>query len=647
MNRFMRSLSGKSRRLLQILDSMVPSDVEANDGGPGSGNWGHKGRPGKVGGSGKGGGKQYRGGREDTLFTSSKRDWLNGLQGERQHEAQQWMRRMRIHYSQPGEKEKSVEQCIMEEPRTGYGGNQQRQQLLSFMAEARGWNENAKRLVRENWDENDRKLAQALADKYGVAFTGGTSLPDDSSMTDQWEPEDLRTWQDLKSKAMGGPTSGQEAPDELQYEAGLKERPEPEAPSIPKTPQENSDWFDSLPAEHQRDIRELLKSAGISPDGFAGTDLEQAERKLLNGVYANDPNMITAAGLYFRRKDQLLGERFFKSVQGAENGGAPIGNLNDRAFAEVSALLMDRLDALRKKPGYADATMESMGEFIESEFLRDSSVPASAKRAYLALKAAALGYDVNSYGQSTHVRTLSDYRQLQRQRNEARRTREEKQREWQEHASNPEYIESMYHPAAVAGVNRRPEGNMSFEEADHRRANPHYAEDRNYRINCQTCVVAHEMRLRGYDVEAKPRHGDAENMQVRVASSRGGNVAWMDPATGEMVKSTTALSAGATTRKRVLSWLDGTVKPGERYHLAFCWRDRSAAHIVTLQRDESDGALMIYDPQSGRIIRDLDFYLRDCNYTAQSSGRWPMQLTRVDNALPVADVVDRILKPAG
>lgn len=30
------------------------------DGGPGSGNWGHGGRPGKVGGSASGGGKAYR-----------------------------------------------------------------------------------------------------------------------------------------------------------------------------------------------------------------------------------------------------------------------------------------------------------------------------------------------------------------------------------------------------------------------------------------------------------------------------------------------------------------------------------------------------------------------------------------------------------
>ena len=40
------------------------------DGGPGSGNWGHTGRPGKVGGSGKGGGKQHRTGTKESGFSS-------------------------------------------------------------------------------------------------------------------------------------------------------------------------------------------------------------------------------------------------------------------------------------------------------------------------------------------------------------------------------------------------------------------------------------------------------------------------------------------------------------------------------------------------------------------------------------------------
>ena len=70
----------------------------ANDGGPGSGNWGHKGRPGHVGGSGPGGGSQYRGGRSEIGYFGSRKDWLNGLSGEKQHEASKFLKETKKKY---------------------------------------------------------------------------------------------------------------------------------------------------------------------------------------------------------------------------------------------------------------------------------------------------------------------------------------------------------------------------------------------------------------------------------------------------------------------------------------------------------------------------------------------------------------------
>lgn len=57
-------LSEKKKRVLQTIDSIM------SDGGKGSGNWGHKGRPGEVGGSGKGGGKSFRAGTSATGYSS-------------------------------------------------------------------------------------------------------------------------------------------------------------------------------------------------------------------------------------------------------------------------------------------------------------------------------------------------------------------------------------------------------------------------------------------------------------------------------------------------------------------------------------------------------------------------------------------------
>lgn len=55
--------------------SNVQTDMTANDGGPGSGNFGHAGRPGQVGGSAKGsGGSSFRSGSKETGYTSFTRE---------------------------------------------------------------------------------------------------------------------------------------------------------------------------------------------------------------------------------------------------------------------------------------------------------------------------------------------------------------------------------------------------------------------------------------------------------------------------------------------------------------------------------------------------------------------------------------------
>ena len=43
---------------------------------------------------------------------------------------------------------------------------------------------------------------------------------------------------------------------------------------------------------------------------------------------------------------------------------------------------------------------------------------------------------------------------------------------------------------------------MNFEQADGNKPNPNYIKNRAYQINCQSCVVAYELRRRGFDVEA-------------------------------------------------------------------------------------------------------------------------------------------------
>ena len=255
-----------------LLDRAIAQYLLENvdDGGPGSGNFGHKGRPGLVGGSGKGGGAQYRGGRSDIKYHSSKHDWLNGLQGEEQHEAASWLKGKQSDYPIDPDNKKPIEQRIMES-----GSDEDKDKLLGMMSKSRSWDEYSDRL-KENLDDNEKKLAETLGNKYGL--DPKTGMPDDSDMS-LWTKEDRDYWRDLKSKAMGGPTSGNEPPDELMYEAGLKERPKPKS---------DTTWYRNASPELKRvALYELQKASGMSLDDAAmttGTGIEEAEKEAFRRI---------------------------------------------------------------------------------------------------------------------------------------------------------------------------------------------------------------------------------------------------------------------------------------------------------------------------------------------------------------------------
>ena len=130
----------------------------AEDGGPGSGNWGHRGRPGLVGGSGKGGGSHYRGGRSDIMYTSTKTDWLNGLSGERQREVTNWLKRRGN-----GDIKKGQEEMLKSDDPSEI------HELLKAMTEARQWDK-----YKDRWMQNLNEPSRALLQQYLDFYEGET-----------------------------------------------------------------------------------------------------------------------------------------------------------------------------------------------------------------------------------------------------------------------------------------------------------------------------------------------------------------------------------------------------------------------------------------------------------------------------------------
>ena len=127
---------------------------------------------------------------------------------------------------------------------------------------------------------------------------------------------------------------------------------------------------------------------------------------------------------------------------------------------------------------------------------------------------------------------------------------------------------------------------MTHKEADSGKANPNYGKGKPFSVNCQACVVAYEMRRRGYDVEALGQSKEFRDHYWDV---------FKEPSTGGR-REFTFIPAGNVGEKKKYAFLDGEVQPGNRYFLYVIWKGGKSAHVVTISRNQNN-ELEIYDPQ--------------------------------------------------
>ena len=139
---------------------------------------------------------------------------------------------------------------------------------------------------------------------------------------------------------------------------------------------------------------------------------------------------------------------------------------------------------------------------------------------------------------------------------------------------------------------------MTFEEAD--RGHSNLSQDRS---NCATCVIVHELRLRGLDITAK-----AHNIKSKAANTISENTksAWMT-AKGKEPEFTAKLKG---TGKEIAQKIEKITKPlGSRYHIGWDYSDEGG-HIITAVRTKE--GLIFYDPQRNEylslqeILQDMD-----------------------------------------
>ena len=184
---------------------------------------------------------------------------------------------------------------------------------------------------------------------------------------------------------------------------------------------------------------------------------------------------------------------------------------------------------------------------------------------------------------------------------------------------------------------------MTFEEANELRGNINYGKASEYSVNCQSCVVANELRRRGYNVTALPNLQKTGNIPYELSMRT--NWAWIDPKTMVMPKKQTAGGIYDITRsgalksksiKELTKELVELVKEPGRYHIDFSWKGRNSGHIITLEKS-LDGKIVIYDPQTGKIKNWGEL-------SKEISLKYGVNVLRVDNLLVNTDIINGIVK---
>lgn len=183
-------------------------------------------------------------------------------------------------------------------------------------------------------------------------------------------------------------------------------------------------------------------------------------------------------------------------------------------------------------------------------------------------------------------------------------------------------------PAAIKGAVKGPE--MSHAEADEHRANPLYVRggDRRYTHNCQTCVVAYELRRRGYDVSAGAYSDGSLNEILAYATE----IMWRDKSTGQPPIPKPLTKAANT--KAMMKWLDDSINEGERHLLAVKWKGRKRSGHIVVALKEIGGRLEIFDPQGGVLYDTEELILGFLNEVKRPNLKkyWQtMTLIRCDN----------------
>lgn len=239
-------------------------------------------------------------------------------------------------------------------------------------------------------------------------------------------------------------------------------------------------------------------------------------------------------------------------------------------------------------------------------------------------------------------------------------------REYSKYRMRVDPLQSQHEakPAAIGlGQDQAAAGRpMDAQQANEMRGNPYFTkvdiiatdrkgkEYRPYQINCQSCVVAYEMRRRGYDVEALPNFqavNENDELQGPEMLSYNCPSMWYNPETGAWPDRITFPFNKDLNQDGVLralqNHLDVLIKPGQRYHIEWGWDWTRGAHIITVEKDDK-GNLTAYDPQRGSPKQPVALFLASYRAPIRADS---INVYRVDNCELMTPFANDVLVKAG
>lgn len=173
-------------------------------------------------------------------------------------------------------------------------------------------------------------------------------------------------------------------------------------------------------------------------------------------------------------------------------------------------------------------------------------------------------------------------------------------------------------PEKIAGVSRG--APMAHDEANGGNVNPNFKGAKStssYTRNCQTCVIAYEARLRGYDVEARSKNKFSTEVSYSVEKG------WLDQ--NGLPPNPTHEFTGFDLF-RLGERLSAAIPDGERHVIWWKWKNRRCGHIISLRKE--NGQIKYYDPQSGKNYSQTEF---DEEIKSHIDTRVGAKTMRVDN----------------